>query len=58
MELVETLPMSLPKAIRVGFVVHAMQVAGAEMLVRETIHRLGDRIESTIFCLDSVGRIG
>jgi len=47
-----------PSPIRVGFVVHAMQVAGAEVLVRETIHRLGSRIEPTIFCLDAIGRIG
>jgi len=44
--------------VRVGFVVHAMQVAGAEVLVRETIHRLGDRITPTVFCLDKVGPIG
>jgi len=35
-----------------------MQVAGAEVLVRETIHRLGRRIEPTIFCLDAIGSIG
>jgi len=35
-----------------------MQVAGAEVLVRETIRRLHDRIAPTIFCLDAVGRIG
>ena len=35
-----------------------MQVAGAEVLVRETIRRLGPRITPTIFCLDAVGRIG
>jgi glycosyltransferase involved in cell wall biosynthesis len=35
-----------------------MQVAGAEVLVRETIRRLGPRIAPTIFCLDAVGRIG
>jgi L-malate glycosyltransferase len=44
--------------IRVGFVVHKMQVAGAEVLVRETIHRLGTRIEPTVFCLDAIGQIG
>ncbi len=44
--------------IRVGFVVHVMQVAGAEVLVRETIRRLGGRIEPTIFCLDAIGQIG
>jgi glycosyltransferase involved in cell wall biosynthesis len=45
-------------AIRVGFVMHAMQVAGAEVLVRETIHRLAGQIEPTIFCLDVIGAIG
>ncbi|QJW97377.1 glycosyltransferase [Frigoriglobus tundricola] len=44
--------------MRVAFVVHLMQVAGAEVFVRETIRRLGPRIKPTIFCLDSVGRIG
>jgi glycosyltransferase involved in cell wall biosynthesis len=44
--------------VRVAFVVHLMQVAGAEVLVRETIRRLGSRIAPTIFCLDAVGRIG
>ncbi|MCI0699802.1 MAG: glycosyltransferase [Planctomycetia bacterium] len=43
---------------RVAFVVHLMQVAGAEVLVRELIHRLGARIVPTVFCLDAVGRIG
>ncbi len=50
--------MSEPRPIRVGFVVHVMQVAGAEVLVRETIRHLGPRIEPTIFCLDSIGSIG
>lgn len=44
--------------IRVGFVVHVMQVAGAEVLVRETIRRLGAAIEPTVFCLDAVGQLG
>lgn len=44
--------------IRVGFVVHVMQVAGAEVLVRETIRRLGPAIAPTIFCLDRIGTIG
>ncbi len=35
-----------------------MQVAGAEVLVRETITRLGPAIVPTVFCLDSVGKIG
>ncbi len=50
--------MNEPRPIRVGFVVHVMQVAGAEVLVRETIRHLGSRIEPTIFCLDSIGSIG
>jgi L-malate glycosyltransferase len=50
--------MSESRPIRVGFVVHVMQVAGAEVLVRETIRALGHRIEPTIFCLDSIGSIG
>jgi glycosyltransferase involved in cell wall biosynthesis len=46
------------RPLRVGFVLHVMQVAGAEVLVREIIHRLGNRIVPTIFCLDAVGQIG
>jgi glycosyltransferase involved in cell wall biosynthesis len=44
--------------IRVGFVVHVMQVAGAEVLVAETIRRLKGRIEATVFCLDAPGTLG
>ncbi len=44
--------------IRVGFVLHVMQVAGAEVLVDETIRRLGPRIDPVVFCLDSVGTLG
>ncbi len=44
--------------IRVGFVLHVMNVAGAEMLVAETIRRLGSRIEPVVFCLDEVGVLG
>jgi len=43
---------------RVGFVVHVMQVAGAEVLVTQLIDRLRDEIEPTIFCLDSLGILG
>ncbi len=46
------------KPLRIGFVLHVMQVAGAEVLVREIIRRLDRRIDPTIFCLDGVGRIG
>ncbi|PAY16616.1 hypothetical protein CKO51_25930 [Rhodopirellula sp. SM50] len=44
--------------IRVAFVMHKMQVAGAEVLVKQIIERLGDQIEATIFCLDDVGELG
>lgn len=44
--------------VRVAFVVHVMQVAGAEVLVCETIARLGGRIEPVVFCLDRVGTLG
>ena len=44
--------------IRVGFVLHIMQVAGAEMLVAETIRRLGKRIDPTVLCLDGIGPLG
>jgi len=51
--------MSAPRpGLRLGFVVHAMQVAGAEVLIRELIRRLGPRIVPTIFCLDRIGTIG
>lgn len=43
---------------RVGFVLHVMQVAGAEVLVKEIIERLGARIEPTVFCLDGIGPLG
>ncbi len=48
----------MSRPLRVGFVVHVMQVAGAEVLVRETIRRLGPAIAPTVFCLDKVGAIG
>jgi N-acetyl-alpha-D-glucosaminyl L-malate synthase BshA len=35
-----------------------MQVAGAEILVTETIRHLKDEIEPTILCLDAVGDLG
>jgi glycosyltransferase involved in cell wall biosynthesis len=46
------------RPLRVGFVVHVMQVAGAEVLVSETIQRLGGRIQPTVFCLDAIGALG
>jgi L-malate glycosyltransferase len=45
-------------ALRVAFVVHVMQVAGAEVLVSETIRRLGPKLRPVVFCLDSVGLLG
>jgi L-malate glycosyltransferase len=53
-----TRPSRDPEPIRVGFVVHVMNVAGAEILVAETIRRLGPRIDPVIFCLDAVGVLG
>jgi len=46
------------EGIRVGFVLHVMQVAGAEVLVAETIRRLGSRIVPVVYCLDGVGALG
>ena len=46
------------RPLRVGFVLHVMQVAGAEVLVLETVRRLAGRIEPVIFCLDKVGPLG
>jgi glycosyltransferase involved in cell wall biosynthesis len=56
MEVDSLLPGAAP--IRVGFVVHVMQVAGAEVLVAEAIRRLRGRIEATVFCLDAPGTLG
>ena len=46
------------RPIRVAFVLHEMQVAGAEMLVKETVERLNEAIEPTIVCLDRLGQLG
>jgi len=35
-----------------------MQVAGAEVLVAETIRKLGPRIDPVVLCLDAVGQLG
>jgi glycosyltransferase involved in cell wall biosynthesis len=48
----------MAEPIRVGFVLHVMQVAGAEVLVDETIRRLGSRISPVVFCIDKVGTLG
>ncbi|MEM8668672.1 MAG: glycosyltransferase [Planctomycetota bacterium] len=44
--------------IRVGFVMHKMQVAGAEVLVRQIIECLGGKVDATVLCLDGLGDIG
>ena len=50
--------LAIYRPLRVAFVLHVMHVAGAEVLVVETIRRLGDRIKPTIFCLDAIGPLG
>lgn len=45
-------------SLRIGFCLHSMNVAGAEVLVTQIIERLADRMEPTVFCLDSVGKLG
>ncbi len=47
-----------PPRIRVGFVMHVMHVAGAEVLVQRIIKELSDVIEPVVFCLDKIGSIG
>ena len=44
--------------VRVGFCLHAMQVAGAEVLVNQIIETLGERIQPFLFCLDDIGQLG
>jgi glycosyltransferase involved in cell wall biosynthesis len=51
-------PPTAAGTIRIGYVVHVMQVAGAEMLVRDTILSLRQLLTPTIFCLDAIGRLG
>jgi L-malate glycosyltransferase len=46
------------RRIRIGFVMHVMHVAGAEMLVAEIVRRMGDALEPTIICLDGIGTLG
>jgi len=50
--------MTATRPIRTGFVLHTMNVAGAEKLVVEIIERLRGRIQPTIFCLDGIGALG
>ena len=44
--------------IRVAFVMHKMQVAGAEVLVKRIIESLSDLVEAIVICLDDVGELG
>lgn len=44
--------------LRIAFVLHVMQVAGAEVLVAETVRRLANRIDPVVLCLDAVGPLG
>lgn len=44
--------------IRVGFVMHKMQVAGAEVLVTQIIEQLDARIDPVVLCLDAIGELG
>ena len=46
------------RPLRVAFVLHVMQVAGAEVLVAEIVRRLAERLDPVIFCLDAVGPLG
>jgi glycosyltransferase involved in cell wall biosynthesis len=46
------------KAVRIAFVLHIMQVAGAEVLVAETVRRLRGRIDPVVLCLDGIGALG
>lgn len=48
----------MSRPLRIGFVLHVMQVAGAEVLVRELIRRAGPRIVPAIFCLEEIGTMG
>ncbi len=48
----------MPHKLRIGFVMHVMQVAGAEVLVTQIIETLRDQIEPTVYCLDAIGTLG
>jgi len=49
---------TVEKPIKIAFVLHVMQVAGAEVLVAETIRRLGAQLDPVIICLDDIGVLG
>src|SRR5262249_37787032 len=45
-------------ALRGAVVVHGMYVAGAEVLVGETLRRVGPKLTPVVCCLDAVGELG
>jgi len=49
-----------PQATRpkVAFLMHLMQVAGAEVLVTQIIDRLKERFDFQVICLDGLGQLG
>ncbi len=51
-------PLADGRGVRVAFVMHVMQVAGAEILVERIIRDLGPRIDPLIICLDRIGELG
>lgn len=51
-------PGTSASSIRVAFVMHEMQVAGAEKLVESIIDRLQSEVIPAIYCLDRVGSLG
>jgi L-malate glycosyltransferase len=52
------LNISAQNPIRIAFILHVMQVAGAEVLVSETIRSLGGMLDPIVLCLDGVGQLG
>ena len=50
--------MALGEPLRIGFVLHSMGVAGAEVLVSAILERARGELQPTIFCLDSIGELG
>lgn len=50
--------MAESQPIPIAFILHVMQVAGAEVLVAETIRRAGNRLRPVVICLDRAGQLG
>ncbi len=48
----------IERRIGIGFVLHVMHVAGAEMLVVEIVRRMMGTFEPTVICLDGIGPLG